>query len=136
MRALVTALARQAMELLLPIFESDMNLSEVRMSLVTGTMDSMPETIKLFADILKIVDRQILCVIDGLHWLDDHSTNGVLIDLVKILRQAKVKGLFTTSGRSACLRHIVNRTETLQVGRLGVRGSDTKVSEQTLRIGG
>jgi hypothetical protein len=120
------------MELILPIFESDMNLSEVRMSLVTGTMDSMPETLKLFADILNILDRQILCVIDGLHWLDDRSANSILMDLVKTLRQAKVKVLFTTSGRSACLRQVVDRTETLQVGRFDMRGSDTIVSEQTL----
>ncbi|KAK7984660.1 hypothetical protein PG988_002282 [Apiospora saccharicola] len=89
--ALITALTRQAMELLLPHFETSFNLSEIRLSLVNGTLDSLPETLRLLSDVIKILDMQLLCIIDGLHWLDDRSMNGILSELVKTLRKGNTK---------------------------------------------
>ncbi|KAK7961912.1 uncharacterized protein PG986_002737 [Apiospora aurea] len=132
--ALITALTRQAMELLLPRFETSVNLSEVRLSLVNGTLESLPETLRLLGDIVKILDMQMLCVIDGLHWLDDRSTNNILSELLKTLRSGNVKVLFTTTGRSACLQLDVSRTEKLTIESLNPKGSDVRLSGQTLAL--
>lgn len=130
--ALITALIRQAMELLLPHFETSLNLSEVRLSLVNGTLDSLSETLRLLGDVLRILDMQLLCVVDGLHWLDDRSTNAILPELVKTLRNGHTKVLFTTTGRSACLQREVSRMEKLTIESLNLRGSDVRLSGQTL----
>ncbi|KAK8061851.1 hypothetical protein PG994_008217 [Apiospora phragmitis] len=122
------------MELLLPQFEASLNLSEVRLSLVNGSMDSMPEALRLLGDVLKILDMQLLCVVDGLHWLDDRTTNSVLADLVDTLRNGKTKMLFTTTGRSACLQCESSRTEKFTIESLNPRGSDVRLSEQTLTL--
>ncbi|KAK8122719.1 hypothetical protein PG984_011389 [Apiospora sp. TS-2023a] len=55
-------------------------------------MDSLPETLLVLGDVLKILNMQVLCVIDGLHWLEDRSTTAVLSDLLKTLRNGNVKG--------------------------------------------
>ncbi|KAK8075521.1 hypothetical protein PG997_010184 [Apiospora hydei] len=122
------------MELLLPHFETSVNLSEVRLSLVNGTIESLPETLRLLGDILKILDMQMLCIIDGLHWLDDRSTNSILSELLKTLRNGKVKVLFTTTGRSASLQLDVSRTEKLTIESLNPKGSDVRLSGQTLAL--
>ncbi|KAK7914152.1 hypothetical protein PG985_011855 [Apiospora marii] len=132
--ALITALTRQAMELLLPHFETSFNLSEVRLSLVNGTLDSLPETLRLLGDVLKILNMQLLCVVDGLHWLDDRSTNNILFELVETLRNSSTKLLFTTTGRSACLQQGVSRMEKLTIESLNARGSDVRLSGQTLAL--
>ena len=51
-------------------------------------------------------------VIDGLHWLDDRSTDGFLEAFVKVLHQ-KFRALFTTSGRSTRLHEMLSVEETL-----------------------
>jgi hypothetical protein len=130
--ALITALARQAMELLLPVFESDLNLSEVRLSLNTGTMASMPETLRLLADVLRILDRQVLCIIDGVHWLDDRSTDDIVADLIEVLRRSKAKILFTTSRRASSLTRSLGRTETITINMPSFSLSHTSLSERTL----
>lgn len=122
------------MELLLPHFETSLNLSEVRLSLVNGTLESLPETLRLLGDVLKILDMQLLCVVDGLHWLDDRSTNTVLSELVETLRKSSTKVLFTTTGRSACLQRGVSRMEKLTIESLNPRGSDVRLSGQTLAL--
>ncbi|KAK7994264.1 hypothetical protein PG991_015852 [Apiospora marii] len=122
--ALITALTRQALELLLPEFETNLDLSEARLSLVDGTLESAPETLQLLGDVLNILDMQLLCIIDGLHWLDDRSTNTILSELVKTLRNSRTKVLFTTTGRTACLQKDVGRTEKLTIKSLKQRGSD------------
>ncbi|KAK7984335.1 hypothetical protein PG989_011737 [Apiospora arundinis] len=119
--ALITALTRQAMELLLPRFESKLNLSEVRLSLVKGTMESLPETLRLFGDLLETLDMQLLCVIDGLHWLDDRGTTTILVDLVKMLRNSSAKVLFTTTGRSACLQSEIEWANSRVEGQFAMR---------------
>ncbi|KAK6821073.1 hypothetical protein PG987_015473 [Apiospora arundinis] len=134
--ALITALTRQAMELLLPRFETKHNLSEVRLSLVQGTMASLSETLRLFGDLLETLDMQLLCIIDGLHWLDDRSTSNILVDLVKMLRKSSAKVLLTTTGRSACLQSEANRKERLTIESLHPRGADVRLSGQTLELGG
>jgi hypothetical protein len=131
--ALVVALLRQALELLLPRFESSVNLSEIRLSLVNGAMESLPETLRLLSDVFKILDMQVICVIDGFHWLDDRETDGVIMDLIKVIRQAPVKALFTTTGRTACLKRSVDRTETVQMAQSD-RGSDVRLSGGALGL--
>ena len=122
------------MELLLPQFETSHDLSEARLSLVNGTLDSLPETLRLLGDVLEILDMQLLCIVDGLHWLDDRSTNTILIEMVKTFRKSKTKLLFTTTGRSSCLQREVSRMEKLTIESLNPRGSDVKLSEKTLAL--
>ncbi|KAK8000454.1 hypothetical protein PG990_013054 [Apiospora arundinis] len=119
--ALITSLTRQTMELLLPQFETKLNLSEVRLSLVKGTMESLPETLRLFGDLLETLDMQLLCVIDGLHWLDDRGTTTILVDLVKMLRNSSAKVLFTTTGRSACLQSEIEWANSRVEGQFAMR---------------
>ncbi|KAI1144886.1 hypothetical protein F4825DRAFT_475406 [Nemania diffusa] len=102
--SLVCALIRQLIELLLPKFEAEVDLSEARFRVLDGCILSWSEMMRIFRDLLPLMPNTLLCVIDGLHWLDDRSTAACLGELVQALRNTNLRVLFTTTGRSACLR--------------------------------
>lgn len=113
--SLVYALLRQLVELLLPRFHSSIDLSEERFLRLDGTLDSWEEAMLLLRDLVGLlIQNTVFCVIDGMHWLDDKSTDNPLRVLVESLRASnKVRLLFTTSGRSACLRGALRDVEVL-----------------------
>lgn len=110
--ALVYALVRQLLEIAPPNMDTDRDFSVERFAALDGTPATFPQALDLLHDALMLGPPMLYCVIDGLQWLDDASTQGMLDDLLKLLRteldscrEAKInlKLLFTTSGQSRCL---------------------------------
>lgn len=126
--ALLYALIRQMIELLLPRFDTSVNMSEERLSQLDGTMRSWKEALALFKDLVCLVGESretVFCVIDGLHWLDDKSTSESLALLVETLRyNSKLRVLFTTSGRSSCLLDDIDRDEMFSVTGMHFQTND------------
>ncbi|KAI0437870.1 hypothetical protein F4803DRAFT_536979 [Xylaria telfairii] len=102
--SVICALIRQMIELLLPTFRAEVDLSEGRFRVLDGCILSWSESVRVLRDLIPLMPDTILCVIDGLHWLDDRSTDRCLEELIQAMRGTKLRILFTTTGRSACLR--------------------------------
>ncbi|KAI0141733.1 hypothetical protein GGR57DRAFT_508995 [Xylariaceae sp. FL1272] len=132
--ALTFALVRQLLELLEPQFETKVDLSEPRFSLLDGCILSWPEIIRLFRDLLSLMPDTLLCVIDGLHWLDDRSTHCYLDELVSAMQSSKMRVLFTTTGRAACLRKQLTTRDTFVVEATDLRGNVWGASKGNLRM--
>ncbi|KPM34994.1 hypothetical protein AK830_g11574 [Neonectria ditissima] len=90
--SLFSALLRQMVELVLPIFETQIDLSEARFRMLNGTTREWDEAMALFRDLAKLMPQNMFCVIDGLHWFDDKSVEKYLAGLVQVLRESKFKG--------------------------------------------
>lgn len=122
--ALVSALLRQMVEHLLPIFETGIDLSEARFRLMDGTSESWVDAMAMFRELAKLMPEKVFCVIDGLHWFDDTSVESYLADLIQVLRDCKFKVLWTTTGRSAALLDHISMSETSQMqnSRSGTEG--------------
>lgn len=115
--SLLYALLRQVVELLLPRLETALDLSEERFLGLDGTLDTWPEALGVFRDlVMSLAPGTVYCVVDGLHWLDDKTTDLALAQLVECLRGGTLKVLFTTSGRSGCLLECLEPGETFVVG--------------------
>ncbi|KID95840.1 hypothetical protein MAJ_08236, partial [Metarhizium majus ARSEF 297] len=110
--AVASALLRQMIKLLLPRFEAEADLSEARFRLLDGTVGSWNESMAVIRTLTELLPDGVFCVIDGLHWLDDTSTEKYLKELIHFLRGSKLKVLLTTSGRSACLREELSVSDT------------------------
>ncbi|KAI1338624.1 hypothetical protein F5Y15DRAFT_407601 [Xylariaceae sp. FL0016] len=119
--SLLSALLRQMMELLLPRFETDFNLSSNRFQFLDGTVLCWSEMIHLLHDLLRLMPETLLCVISGFHWLDDRSTAGILEELLQTMRGSKMRVLFATTGRSSCLRKHLRIEETLVIEKVDMR---------------
>ncbi|KAK3994206.1 phytanoyl-CoA dioxygenase [Cladorrhinum sp. PSN332] len=118
--ALTLSLIRQMMELLLPVFETDVDLSDERFSELDGSLDSWGKVSSLITDLVPLLPAsdKVFCIVDGLHWLDDRDTDKYIVDLVRVLRESKFKVLLTTTGRAPTLRDVMSRDETLWVDTL------------------
>ncbi|KAB2569777.1 hypothetical protein DBV05_g11541 [Lasiodiplodia theobromae] len=124
--ALVCALIRQAVELLPPPplqppaadetgEATAVDLSEQRFREVDGTVLAWDEAVGVLRDVLGLLPRTVVCVVDGMQWLDDSSTAVYLGELVKALRrQERLKVLLTTAGRSRCLLRELDASELLE----------------------
>ncbi|KAK4167748.1 hypothetical protein QBC43DRAFT_285639 [Cladorrhinum sp. PSN259] len=115
--ALVSSLLRQMVELLLPAFEAESDLSDERFSELDGSIRSWDKALSLFTDLAPLMPAPdtVFCIIDGLHWWDDRNTEKYVKDLVRVLRESKFKVLLTTSGRTPTLRDVILREEALLV---------------------
>ncbi|KAI0858864.1 hypothetical protein F4860DRAFT_526744 [Xylaria cubensis] len=101
---LICALIRQMIELLPPAFRAGVDLSEGRLRGLDGCILSWSESVRVFRDLIPLMPKKVYYIIDGLHWLDDRSTDRCLEELIQVMRDAKLIALFSTTGRSACLR--------------------------------
>lgn len=117
--AVASALIRQIIELLLPRFEAEVDFSEARFHLLGGTVGSWDESMAVIRALTELLPEKVFCVIDGLHWLDDTSTERNLKELIHLLRGSKLKTLFTTTGRAPCLREELSVSETLVLKTFG-----------------
>ncbi|KAI1321382.1 hypothetical protein F5Y16DRAFT_413764 [Xylariaceae sp. FL0255] len=120
--AMMCALIRQMIELLEDRIETAIDLSETRFQLLDGCSQSWPEMMRMFCDLLSLIPEPIFCVVEGLHWLDDRSTLGCLEEFVRAVKATKMRGLFTTTGRSACLRKQVHSQDTLIIRPADLKG--------------
>ena len=121
--ATLYALLRQMVELLLPQFKAAVDLSKSRFQSLDGTVDTWDGALAVFRDLLKLMpEGGVLCVLDGLQWLDDRSTDTYLEKLIEALRGDRLRVLFTTTGRSACLRRAISRANTFVVETLQSKG--------------
>lgn len=122
MTALLYALLRQMVELLLPEFETTVDLSEKRFRQLDGSLDTWEDALSVLHSLLELIPEGVLCVVDGLQWLDDRSTDKYLTKLLRELRAGKLKLLLTTTGRSACLRQEISTSDTVEVEILQPKG--------------
>lgn len=111
--SLVSALLRQMVGLLPHSFTTETDLSKIRFRTLQGTTESWADSICLFRDLAQLMPLGAVCVIDGLHWLDDGTTEWYIRDLINVLRESGLKVLLTTSGRASCLRDVVPPDEVL-----------------------
>lgn len=116
--SLLYALLRQMVDSLLPQFETTIDLSEARFLNLDGSLDTWSEALTVLRDLMDSVPTIVYCVIDGLHWLDDRTTDLPLTELVECLQDGQLKVLFTTSGRSSCLLGSLRTGESMVVGDL------------------
>lgn len=116
--ALLYALERQMVELLLSSLETTVDLSESRFRQLDGSLETWDDAMSIFKDLTELIPEGVLCAIDGLHWMGDRSTDKYLMDLVQKLRTGRMKVIFVTTGRSACLREQLSRAETVRVESL------------------
>jgi hypothetical protein len=114
--SLTYSLIRQVVEQLLPQFETAISLSPERFRQLDGTLASLGEAVVLLGEMLPLMGDVVLCIIDGLHWLDDRTTDSMLQRLINIfVEHDNIRVLFTTSGRSGCLLDALTQEDTLDV---------------------
>ena len=117
MTSLAYALVRQMVELLLPEFQTTTDLSESRLKRLDGTVASWRDLLNLFADLSSLLPDTVYVVVDGLHWLDDRSTDEMVEELISCLKDhgKRLHVLLTTSGRSGVLLDILDVDEYIPV---------------------
>ncbi|TPX07434.1 uncharacterized protein E0L32_002096 [Thyridium curvatum] len=123
--ALASALIRQTVEVLLPKFDTNFDLSRPRFEQLNGTFQSWDVSMEVLADLLSLVPGTAFCVIDGIHWLDSQRADKYLRAFVEVLRNSTMKIMFTTSGRSGCLLEEIPVSETIQVMRMPAIGTQS-----------
>ncbi|KAG8169420.1 hypothetical protein KVR01_000165 [Diaporthe batatas] len=132
--ALLCGLLRQAVEHLIPRFTARVDLSQKRFRLVNGKMETWSETLDLLDDVLTALDMRLVCVIDGVHWLDDRSADLMFAALIDTLRTSRIKTLLTTTGRSACLRRRLSFSETFPMQQVDERSASYRLDQTTLEV--
>lgn len=130
--ALVYSLIRQLVELLPPEFEASADFSEARFRRLDGTFESCGDATQMFKDLLDAVPvATVYCVIDGLQLMDIRRAEESLRAFLRQIRGAdgKLRVLFTTSGRSACLSKELKVEETLVIDtfRKGVESPGLRI---------
>lgn len=110
---LVYSLIRQLVDLVPPALEDGSKFPEDRFKKLDGTTRTWDEAIAILRDLLEMSPSVLICVIDGIQWIDDLSTESAMKKLFSLLRhyvepgegtQRRVcKILFTTAGESRAL---------------------------------
>ncbi|KAI1866983.1 hypothetical protein JX265_007559 [Neoarthrinium moseri] len=135
--ALCYSLTRQMVELLLSTFESNADFSGERFAHLDGTASSWEEWVALFGDLVEEMPDRVFCVIDGVHLVDDRSTEKYMGELITVLANERLRVLFTTTGRSPTLRREIGKINTLSLnmnqfsrgGRLNVKSFGPEVQQ-------
>ncbi|KAJ4982814.1 phytanoyl- dioxygenase family protein [Stagonosporopsis vannaccii] len=109
----VYALIRQMIELLLPETHHSDDLHVIDISQLDGTMASWKETMVVFSKVESLLPGTVLCVVEGMQWLDSRRMNKYVADFVQILRGGKLKTLLISAGEVRCLSSSLRRTELL-----------------------
>ena len=117
MIALGYAIARQMIELLLPEFSSIVDLSDARLAFLDGTVGSWQNLLGLLKDLVPLLPDTVYLIIDGMHWLNDRTTDTMAAQFVASLREctSHLRVLFTTNGRSDGLLYNLDTNETMRV---------------------
>ena len=98
-------------------FITNKDFSSERFALLDSSIASLPEALTLMEDLLTVITRRFIIVIDGFQLLedkfDDGNGTGMFLNfLIKIFRQQQAerafKILYTTNGFSERLSHIVD----------------------------
>jgi hypothetical protein len=119
-------------ELLMPRFESNADLSEARFHNLDGSILNWVGMVHVLRDLLPLMPDTLLCVIDGFHWLEDRDTVGYLEEFVQALRGTKMRVLFTTTGRSTCLSRQLQTHERLIIETRDLRGASWSFSRMSI----
>jgi len=89
---------------LLPLgSQSQMDLSKSPFSWLDGTVKAWKAVVVVFHYPVGTLPHAIICVVGVLHWLGDESTDEGLKHVINIVRNEKLKALFTTTARSTDL---------------------------------
>jgi hypothetical protein len=126
MTSVLYGLIRHLIELLPLEIETRADLSSIRFACLDGNQGSWEAVLQVLRDLIKLFDRPIFCVLDGIHWLEHQTTECCLKRLVGELQQEPVHVLFITTGSSSSLRPIVHKNSTIneENGRAGEAKED------------
>lgn len=132
--ALLYGLLRQFIELLMPVIETEIDLSPRRFSHLDRSARSWSEALNIFTQLVPLMPDKTFCIIDGMHWLEDRSSEGLLADLIQALRESGFRILFTTSGRSPSLGQSTTDEEALPLEILDFMSDGVGVHPDTLYL--
>jgi len=142
--ALAYSLARQLIELLPPVLDCDStcDLSPDRFRKFDGTLASWKEVLSVIDTLLYFAPPVLFCVINGLHLLEDSSTQSCITSLVHTLvthtkrwvsataktpnmnpQKLLLKVIFTTAGPPSSLLSEMATDQLIYVNALGVETS-------------
>ncbi|KAH8900655.1 hypothetical protein GQ53DRAFT_801186 [Thozetella sp. PMI_491] len=112
--AVLYAIIFQILSLLPMTLRQDViDLSKQRFSRLDGTETSYETAFKILDDLTRYVAPPVFCIVDGLQWLENDTTQVHLQRLVRILRGSPLRVLFISAGTPRSLRDIFTRDETL-----------------------
>ncbi|WDK13234.1 phytanoyl- dioxygenase family protein [Colletotrichum graminicola] len=114
---LVYSLIRQLVELLPPVFEASSDFSAEKFNSLDGTIQRWHTALSVLTNLTNSMPGPVFCIIDGLHWLKDRSTDNCLLEFVRVLRGGRLKVLLSTTGRSVVLRSEIPRSEILYISK-------------------
>ena len=119
--SLLYAFITQLVYSLKPKFGSNINLEHERFATLDGTMASWPAALKLFEDLVSLSAPYIICVIDGIEWIECRRGSvrcrellATLRDIMKGRENRVFKVLFTTAGNSGTLTGALDAEEIYQ----------------------
>ncbi|KAE9365611.1 hypothetical protein N431DRAFT_519116 [Stipitochalara longipes BDJ] len=132
--SLTYALIRQFVELLPVQFSSDCDFTQERLSLLEGTSKSWTDAIELLRDLVISVPKPVFCIVDSFQVLDDWSTESMIGDFVKTLKDSgpeeetkeTLKVLITTTGKSKALTRYLAVRELVLADRDGAVNSPAR----------
>lgn len=132
--AVAVAIIRQAMELLMPSFSSSADFSAERLARLDGTLLTWDSTMSLLRELLSLVPRNSLCILDGLEWIDGPTNAGQFKDLIDALRDSGLRVLLATSGRAPTLRSSLRREETVPSNAFDMRRAKAWLSPRIIDL--
>lgn len=132
--SLTYSLTRQLIERLPVQFQSKFDFSKERLALLDGSLITWSTAITLLRDLVKTIPKPLFCIVDGFQKLDDRNTEGLLEELVNVLKFSGSEGtntdhlnvLFTTTGKSRALLKCLDPSEYVLADRDGAAGSSAR----------
>ncbi|KAK1565859.1 uncharacterized protein LY79DRAFT_481174, partial [Colletotrichum navitas] len=112
---LVYSIIRQLVELLPPMFEASSDFSAEKFNSLDGTIQCWRTALSVLTNLANSMPGPVFCIIDGLHWLNDTSTDNCLPEFIRVLRGVRLKVVLSTTRRSVVLRNEIPRSETLYI---------------------
>ena len=119
--SLLYSLITQLIFSLKPQFESTIDLNHDRFANLDGTMTTWAAALRLFEDLVSLSAPYIICIIDGIEWMDYRRGSARCVELLAALRKIMTgkenrvfKILFTTAGTSKTLMDTLSSEDIYQ----------------------
>jgi hypothetical protein len=125
--ALLYALIWQVVQLLPPLFESEMDLSAELFERLARAQLTWEDVLAILKDIVALVPGPMFCILEGVQRLEQSNTNSYLSKFIAVLRElggglTRMHVLLVTTGTSTTLRDAIPTNETCTEEYLGGGG--------------